>query len=47
MVDISNIKTDYVFCEWEPNCSYDTMGNNILTQEERLGLSNSQLYAQK
>jgi hypothetical protein len=47
MVDISNIKTDYVFCEWEPNCTYDTMGNNILTQEERLGLSNSQLYARK
>ena len=46
MVDISNIQTDYVFCEWEPNCSYDTMGNNILTQEERLALSNSQLSAQ-
>jgi hypothetical protein len=22
MVDISNIRTDYVFCEWEPNCGY-------------------------
>ena len=43
-VDISNIKTDYTFCEWEPNCSYDTMGNNILTQEERLRLSNSELF---
>ena len=46
MVNINNIETDYVLCEWEPNCSYDTMGNNILTQEERLALSNSQLYAQ-
>lgn len=43
-VDISNVMTDYIFCEWEPNCSYDSMGNNILTQEERLGLSNRQLF---
>ena len=43
MVNIINQPTDYVFCEWEPNCEYSTMGNNILTQEERLGLSNSQL----
>lgn len=44
MIDVSNIKTDTIFCEWEPNCSYDTMGNNILTQEERLGLTNTELY---
>jgi len=44
MVDISNIQTGYVFCEWEPNCSNTVMGNNILTQQERLQLSNTQLY---
>jgi hypothetical protein len=38
--DISNVLTDYIFCEWEPNCSYNNMGNNILTQQERLRLSN-------
>jgi len=44
MVDIRNIDTGNVLCEWEPDCSYNEMGNNILTQQERLGLSNSQLY---
>ena len=40
--DISNLMTDYTFCIWEPNCSYNTMGNNIRTQEERIGLPNTQ-----
>jgi hypothetical protein len=43
MVDVSNQLTDYVFCEWEPNCEYNTTANNYLNQEQRLGLSNSQL----
>jgi len=43
MVNIINQPTDYVFCEWEPNCGYDATANNILTQEQRVGLSNSQL----
>jgi len=43
MVNVRNQLTDYVFCEWEPNCDYDTTANNYLNQEQRLGLSNSQL----
>jgi hypothetical protein len=43
MVNINNVKTDYIFCEWEPNCDYDTMAKNYLTQEQRLELSNTQL----
>ena len=39
-VDVSNI-SNFTFCEWEPNCSYAAMGNNIPTQQERLRLSNS------
>ena len=41
--DISNVMRDYTFCIWEPNCSYNTMGNNIPTQEQRIGLPNTQL----
>ena len=43
MVDISNVMTDYILCDWEPNCDNDAMENNYLTQEQRLGLSNAQL----
>lgn len=43
MVNINNVKTDYIFCEWEPNCDYDNMAKNFLTQEQRLELSNSEL----
>jgi hypothetical protein len=43
MVDISNQLTDYVFCEWESDCNYANTANNSLTQEQRLGLSNTQL----
>jgi hypothetical protein len=43
MVNVSNQLTDYVFCEWEPNCDYNATANNYLTQEQRIGLSNSQL----
>ena len=43
MVNINNIETDYVLCEWEPNCSYANTGNNILAQEDRIGLSNAEL----
>jgi len=43
MVNVSNQLTDNVFCEWEPNCDYDTTANNYLNQEQRIGLSNSQL----
>lgn len=43
MVNINNIETDYVLCEWEPNCSYANTGANILAQEDRIGLSNAEL----
>lgn len=43
MVNINNIETDYVLCEWEPNCSYANTGANILAQEDRLRLSNAEL----
>jgi len=43
-VNVNNVETDYIFCEWEPNCSNNTRENNILTQEERLKLSNTELY---
>jgi hypothetical protein len=43
MVDISNQLTDYVFCEWESDCNYANTANNSLTQEQRIGLSNTQL----
>ncbi len=42
-VNVTNQLTDYVFCEWEPNCDYNATANNYLTQEQRIGLSNSQL----
>jgi hypothetical protein len=42
-VNINNVETDHVFCEWEPNCSYDSMASSYLTQEQRLELSNTQL----
>ena len=43
-VDIRNRDTGTVLCEWESDCSYNEMGNNILPQEQRLGLSNTQLF---
>jgi hypothetical protein len=43
MVDVSNQLTDYVFCEWESDCNYANTANNSLTQEQRIGLSNTQL----
>jgi hypothetical protein len=43
MVDISNQLTDYIFCEWESDCNYANTANNSLTQEQRIGLSNTQL----
>jgi len=42
-INVNNVETDHVFCEWEPNCDYNTMESNYLTQEQRLELSNSQL----
>jgi len=43
MVDISNVMTDYILCEWEPNCNNNITENNYLTQEQRSELSNAQL----
>jgi hypothetical protein len=43
MVDISNQLTDYIFCEWESDCNYANTATNSLTQEQRIGLSNTQL----
>jgi hypothetical protein len=42
-VNVTNQLTDYVFCEWESNCGYDATANNYLSQEQRVGLSNTQL----
>jgi hypothetical protein len=38
-LDICNIITNNVFCEWESRCTYD----NIATQNERMALSNSNI----
>jgi hypothetical protein len=43
IINVNNVKTDYIFCEWEPNCDYDAMANNFLTQEQRLEASNMHL----
>ena len=42
-IDICNIMTDYVFCEWEPNCANNELIDNILSQDERQSLTNTQL----
>jgi hypothetical protein len=42
MVNVTNQLTDYVFCEWESNCGYDATANNYLSQEQIVGLSNTQ-----
>ena len=42
-LDICNIDTGYIFCEYEPNCSNDDLINNLIPQSERIGLTNNQI----
>ena len=43
MLIINNIDTSNVLCKWESDCSYNEMGNNMATQEERIRITNAQL----
>ena len=42
-LDICNIDTGYIFCEYEPNCSNNDLINNLIPQSERIGLTNNQI----
>lgn len=42
-LDICNIDTGYIFCEYEPNCSNNDLIDNLIPQNERIGLTNNQI----
>ena len=37
------IDTSYIFCPWQPNCEGDYLNNNMLSPEDRLSLTKSEI----